>query len=361
MISLFNSEHSLKSYLNKRRRRLGPRDEANLLRQLGLLLNSGTQLADGLEVLGDSLDGPSQSFCRRLEKSIRSGTPISVAISREKDCLSAVTPSLVSAGEATGSLVATVGLAADWAEHDSGLLDQVKAALVYPCFVLGTNLVLAACLLVFILPAFQPLFGDEGLPLLTQFILSISDVLRSPFFWIIALFVGVEAFMFGTRPEGRDKYYRALLMIPAVGSLLRTAAGARFLSIVSITAKVGLRITKGLALAARASGDPDFVGLDKGLQVHLRDGGELPDYFSTHQDIYGSLLYQIMSLCAETGKFESVCKRFADYYRGETEYYSAQVKNLLEPILMIFVAISTATILLSAYLPLAGVLQKLLN
>jgi type II secretory pathway component PulF len=197
--------------------------------------------------------------------------------------------------------------------------------------------------------------------MLTRFFLGLSWLATSKLFWVVAILIGVEGFIFLSQPEQRQKLYKVAVRIPVLSPLLRSAARTRFCSVLSVTTRTGLAIMSALSLAAQASGDPEFAELDQDLQADVRDGAPFPEHFLRHTEVYGLVLSHGMSLCQETGNTDAVCTHLAHLFQQETEVRVQQFQALLEPILIAAVSITTGTLLLSIYLPLGKFLQTLLN
>lgn len=351
----------LRAYWVSRQERLNARQEANMLRQLSLMMETGFQFFDGLHLLGETMEGAPGKLCSEVADDVREGHSLSGAFVKRSHRLSRVTPYLVKAGEDSGQLAPTLKMAAHWAEVSDGLLAKVKAALVYPVFVLLVNMCLAAAMLIYILPAFQPLFDGEDLPLVTSVVLQISQLVQSPVLWLVLGLLAIEALLFAAKPGAAAQIYSWCLYIPGLSSLLRTAARARFAGVIAITTKSGLSIVNALHLAAQSSGDTDFIELDFKLQEDIRNGQSMGIHFEVNRDVYGPILTQGMLMCQETGEIEQVTRAMTEFFQTETELQADRFKALLEPMLMIFVAVTTATILLAIYMPLAKFVENLMS
>jgi type IV pilus assembly protein PilC len=350
----------LAAALGRRRKRLGSREEANFLRQLSLMIESGIPFTEALEVLRNTMQDGSAELARLLGDALYRGYPLSHAFWSCKAYLSEVAPPLVEAGEASGGLVRTLHIAADWAETSANLRARLKAAMTYPFFVLLVNGGLAAAMLAYVFPTFVPLFKGEALPLLTRFFLALSWLATSKLFWVVAIIVLAELFLFFSQPEHQQKLYRLGVALPVLNALLRSAARTRFCAVLAVTTRTGLPLMQALSLAAQASGDPVFADLDPALQAEVRDGAPLPDHFLAHTDVYGLVLSHGMALCHSTGNTDLVCSHLTHLFQAETEVRIQQFQAVLEPLMIALVSLTTGTLLLSIYLPLGRFLQSLL-
>lgn len=351
----------LREFIRDKQIRLAPRDEANFLRQLSLMMDSGIDFVQALIVLEESMDGPSQKLAKQLSKDLCEGKRLGKAIDNASDRVSDVTPALIRAGEKCGALSQTLRMAGNWAEVASEMRAKVKTALVYPVFVLLVNAVLAVGMLVYVLPTFQSLYKDEALPWLTDALIACSGMVRSPLFWLIVVLGGLELFLFFTHTDHKIKLHRFCLKIPVLSTLLRDASRAKFCSILAITSKTGISVLESLELSAEASGDPEFLDLYPYLHQDVTSGDQLADHFIRRIDIYGAILAHGMALCEETGNMDGVSARLAEFFRLETDYRIEQFQALMEPVLISFVSATTAVILLAIYLPLVRFLEGLLG
>ena len=351
---------SLLAYFHRHRQRLDAREEANLLRQLSLMVESGIGFSEALDILQKSGQGRGANLARDLADSLYRGLPLSRAFWLHQDRLSEVTPALVEAGEACGGLTRTMQIAADWSDLAADLKAKITSAMIYPAFVVLMNLVLTGLMLGYVFPAFIPLFQGEQLPLLTRFFLGCSGLASSKLFWVVALLCLIEVALFFSQPEHQEKLHRFCLLLPVLSPLLRAAARTRFCAVVAVTTRTGLPVLKALTLAAKASGDPDFVALDSSLQRDVREGAPLEDHFLSHSDTYGLSLSHGMALCQATGNTDLVCGHLTTLFQQETETRVQQIQSLMEPVLIALVSATTAVLLLSIYLPLGRFLHNLM-
>lgn len=351
---------SLVAYLNRNRQRLDAREEANFLRQLSLMIESGIPFTEALQVLEDTMEGRSSNLAKELGDALYQGYPLSRAFWLSQERISDVAPPLVEAGEACGGLASTMQIAADWAELSADLREKMKSAMIYPIFVLIVNLGLAGAMLGYVFPAFIPLFQGETLPWLTRFFLGCSWLASSKLFWVVTLLVGIEVVLFFSQPEHMEKLHRFCLMLPFLGPLLRAGARTRFCAVLAVTTRTGLPLMKAMTLAAKASGDPEFAVLDAALQREVSEGAPLQEHFLSHSDIYGLVLSHGMALCQATGNTDLVCGHLTGLFQQETETRIQQLQAVLEPLLITMVSMTTATLLLAIYWPLGKFLQSLL-
>ncbi len=324
------------------------------------MVNSGIHIVEALAVLGRTLDGAGRVLAEDLQTKISRGHSLSAALQSSGHQISAVIPSLIHAGEKSGSLAQVLRLAADWVEVSANLQSKVKAALTYPAFVLGVNVVLTIGMLLTIVPAFEALYQDDQLPALTRFLLSATSLLSSKLFWLIAFLLTLEAVFFFLQEHSREKLLRFSLTLPVLSPLLRDAARAKYFSILSITSKAGTSTLECLRFASEASGDPHFKDLYPDLHDGIIAGEPLDAHFHCHREIYGALLVQAIAVGDETGNIDGISARMSEFFRFEAEYRLEQFKGLMEPMLIVLVSFTTASILLALYLPLVKFLQTLL-
>ncbi len=323
------------------------------------MLNNGIPITEALEILKDNSDEAGSRIAVELSGTIHQGHSLTRAFRRVADRLSPICPAMVEAGEKSGSLVRTLQISADWAELAADLRARTASVLYYPAFVLVVNLGLTILMLSYIFPVFMPLFAGENLPFLTQFFLVLSKLAGSKLVWLITVILGVEGAWYLSQPEQRVRIYRAALLIPVLGLLLRSASRTRFCSVLSITAKAGLPLMEALRLAAHASGDPDMVRLDVHLQADVRAGESPEEHFLNYSDIYGLPLSHGMALSQATGRIDFVFEHMTRLFQIETETQAEIFQSLIEPLLIAMVSFTTGLLLLAIYLPLGKFLQTL--
>jgi type IV pilus assembly protein PilC len=248
-------------------------------------------------------------------------------------------------------------------EDMARLQNQIKSALAYPVVVGVLAIAVFFAMTIFLIPIFAQIFKDLGteLPALTQFMLWISEILRS---WrIIFLF----AIIFGTvialrwyykTPVGRVQIDRFLLKMPLFGELNEKSAVARFCRVFGTLTRSGVPILNSLDIVRDTSGNQVIANAVEVAKLEIQQGGMISLALQKEQ-VFPMLAIQMISIGEETGELDSMLMKVADFYEDEVEQAIKALTSIIEPIMIVFLGGMVAVILLSMYMPLFSVFDAL--
>lgn len=333
---------------------------------LAVLLASGVPLVQSLEAIQAQTEDPLlahalECICRRVQN----GHPLSHALRYFSGIFPPVFSGLVAVGENTGALVEAVRHLAAVLEKEDKLDQKVRGALAYPAFILALTGSLTLVMFRFVLPTFVELFSGVGgtLPLPTRCVLALTRWVGTVWFWIgsVGLIYGMMRLFreLWAQPERQLVMYRMLLTIPLLGDVIKYATLARFCWVMQLTLRTGLDLMRCLQLSVGASNSPLLQHDLAAAQASIRAGETLSDHLSLHPEVYPKLLRQFVKLGEEATEFSSAFGHAAGWFEEEVEVRIELFKAALEPLLMVTVALIVGGIVLSIFLPLYGLLDKL--
>ena len=212
---------------------LRPQEVANATRELAIMLDAGQDLDHALRFLVETAPGPRVAgVISRLRDAVRNGASLATALGNHPRSFSRLYVGLVRAGEAGGTLAATLEHLAALMERQRALASTITSAMVYPALLLFTAIGSIVLLLTQVLPQFVPLFAQNGaaLPASTQFLIDAGDFVSVYGLWVLLtlLLSGVALRQMLARPGPRRAADRALLRVPVIGGLAREVLAARF-------------------------------------------------------------------------------------------------------------------------------------
>lgn len=340
------------------------KEKAVFSRQLATLVNAGVAIVRGLGVLADQCTNPKlKQALTDISNDVQSGVNLSDAMRRHPDCFDGLYVSMIQAGEVGGVLDEVLNRLAKLLEDVARLQNQIKSALAYPVVVgiLATGIFVG--MTVFLLPIFGKIFQDLGteLPALTQFLMNCSAVLRS--FWsfvIIAGFIGFKiayAQYYKTR-VGRETIDRLSLKMPLFGDLIQKSAVARFSRTFGSLTRSGVPILTSLEIVRDTSGNQVVANAIDAARAEIQQGGMISIALQKEQ-VFPPMSIQMISIGEETGELDAMLMKIADFYEDEVEQAVKALTSVLEPIMILVLGSMVGTILLSMYLPLFAVFEKL--
>ncbi|UKP00644.1 type II secretion system F family protein [Nostoc sp. UHCC 0870] len=340
------------------------KEKAVFSRQLATLVNAGVAIVRGLGVLADqSTNSKLKQALNDISNDVQSGVNLSDAMRKHPDCFDGLYVSMIQAGEVGGVLDEVLNRLAKLLEDMARLQNQLKSALAYPVVVgiLATGIFVG--MTVFLLPIFGKIFIELGteLPALTQFLMDCSEILRS---WksglIIGGIVGVKfsyTQYYKTR-LGKETIDRLSLKMPIFGDLIQKSSVARFSRTFGSLTRSGVPILTSLEIVRDTSGNQVVANAIDAARAEIQQGGMISIALQKEQ-VFPAMAIQMISIGEETGELDAMLMKIADFYEDEVEQAVKALTSVLEPIMILFLGGMVGTILLSMYLPLFKVFEKL--
>jgi type IV pilus assembly protein PilC len=340
------------------------RDKAVFSRQFAAMVNAGVAMVRCLTVLSEQCTNPKlRKVLNQVSLDVQQGVNLSDAMRRHPDCFDNLYVSMVQAGEVGGVLDEVLNRLAKVLEDMSRLKNQVKGAMAYPVAVGILALLVFLGMTIFLIPVFAGIFKGLGteLPGLTLFMLGISDILTSWRAIIPVIVVGTLVFAYQQyykTPMGKLTIDRFFLKMPILGDLNEKSATARFCRIFGTLTRSGVPILNSLDIVRDTAGNQVIANAIEKSKLEVQQGGMLSSALQ-REKAFPPLAIQMISIGEETGELDTMMMKVADFYEDEVEQAVKALTSVLEPIMMVFLAGMVAVILLSMYLPMFKVFEKL--
>ena len=330
-------------------------------RQLALMLSSGIPLDAALEALRAQATHPTMAeVCYTLHDLILQGVSLSEALERFPRVFPSVFHPVVQIAEKSGTLVANLMQLAEWTEREHRLQRRVLAAISYPLLVLALGLLITLSLFIWVLPPFLEMMQSIGvsLPLTTRGLLLLSEVLRTPGFWLAAAAL-LGLFYSDPPPLARRGFWRLLLRLPVLSRLVQRALLTRYVFALQALVEAGCDAPTTWRLAARCSGNPYLMGDSLRLVQCVCEGQTPSQAMKDRAPLYGGLLIRFVTAAEESGRFSQLYRNLRRLLEDELEHNLEVASRSLEPLLLGGVGVGLATWLLSIFTPLYAHLSKL--
>jgi len=333
-----------------------PKYLAILCRQFAIMLGTGLALVNSLQLLAE------QSMEKRLSKALNdvrldvaSGSSFTRALEKHRALFPNVFIHLIEAGEIAGALPEVLDRLADYYEREDELRKKISEALMYPAIITGVSVLMVFILLFFVLPMLVNNFAGFGIepPAMTQAVLNARDWMVS--YWYVALAIAILLIFLGRMylrtPTGTHQKDKARLAIPIIGELQKMVIFSRFCRTLGLLLNSGISMVQSLGILERLI---DNTVVQKAL-VQARQGVERGQGISvplSEHPAFPKMLVQMIAVGEETGNLEKVLAQLADYYDREVNFAVASFTKLLEPAVMLVLAVVVLFILISVYLPM---------
>jgi type IV pilus assembly protein PilC len=278
---------------------------------------------------------------------------------------------MVKAGELGGVLEVVLNRLAEYQEKAQKLKNKIVSAMVYPVIVMFIAVAIVFFLLLFIVPKFKKIFeemlgAEEPLPLITRIVTGASGwlierplVLPNGLLLIMGAFALGFAFKaFTSTVKGRQVVDRLKLNLPVFGDIQRKSAISRFSRTLGTLVTSGVPILQALNITRDTSGN--VVVADAITKVHdaVREGESMVAPLEASK-VFPAMVISMVDVGEETGQLPEMLLKIADVYDDEVDNSVAALTSLLEPIMIVFLALIVGVIVLALFLPLVKIIQKL--
>ncbi|MBX6395928.1 MAG: type II secretion system F family protein [Alicyclobacillaceae bacterium] len=341
--------------------RLGSRvriqDLAVFCRQFATLVRAGVPAARSLAILAAQTEHRVlKGALVEIEDEVRRGNSLHQAFGHQSRVFPPLFIHMVGAGEASGQLDVMLDRLASFYERERATSQKIVSALTYPLVVLVVAIAVSVFLLVSVVPTFAQTFAQQGvaLPLPTRITLGVSHFLVERWYLILGLAAGAAAgwWAIGRTPKGRRWQCRLAFAWPIFGKLNRKNAVARFSRTLATLVRSAVPILEALELTKKVIGNALFEDALTEAQESLRAGETMGAALGRHGNLLPPLVTQMIAVGEETGTLDEMLDKLADFYDADVQEMSARLSTLLEPVLILFLAVLVGLIILSVYLPM---------
>jgi type IV pilus assembly protein PilC len=347
------------------RKTIKPKTLMIFTRQLATLIDSGLPLLRGLTVLGKQEPDPVlRKTIGRLADTVQGGSTFSDALSQHPKIFNKLYVNMVKAGELGGVMELVLVRLADFQEKAQKLKNKVVSAMFYPVIVLVIAIAIMAFLLVYIVPKFEQIFADmlggKPLPALTEFVIGTSRFFQEQRYLIVG---GVILFVVGyslaaKMPKGRVMIDAVKLRLPLFGDLIKKGAISRFSRTLGTLVTSGVPILQALNITRDTAGNVVLSGAIQRVHDSVKEGETIVTPLEK-SGIFPPMVVSMIDVGEETGQLPEMLLKIADVYDDEVDNTVAGMTSLLEPIMIVFLAVVVGTIVIALFLPLISIISGL--
>lgn len=338
-------------------------DVTTMTRQLATLIVAGLPLLRALELIHKQERNPHfKEILRLIADSVSQGNNLSEALAAHPKVFDRLFVNMVKAGEAGGVLDKVLDRLAKFREKSQRIQKKVKSALVYPGVVVTVAVVIVYILMVKVVPSFQKLLSSQklALPPLTQLVVGISTALTD--YWYVTPFVifgiyyGFKLWLSSTK--GKELFDRIIFKLPKVGGFVQIVSVSRFARTFGTLMASGVPILQALTIT-RDTLD-NVVIANSLIRVHdrVRDGEPLSIPLE-QTGVFPQMVTSMIQVGEETGQLPEMLNRVADIYDEEVDNAVTALTSIIEPVLIVFLAVVVGAIVLAMFLPLIALITKM--
>lgn len=340
-----------------------PKVLTTFTRQLATLVDAGLPLLRGLRVLEkQERNATLKEILAQLATSIEGGSTFSEALAQHPKVFNRLFINMVKAGELGGVLEVVLKRLAEFSEKAQKIKGKVKAALFYPIAVLIVAIGIMVLLMVFVIPRFKEVFSGMGfkLPWFTTFVMEISDIIRYNFVrTTIGVAVVVVMFLLFIKTKfGRHLWDKFQLNVPVFGPVISKVAISRFTRTLGTLVSSGVPILQALTIVRETAGNVIVADAVNKVHESVKEGETITAPLEG-SGVFPPMVVSMVDVGEQTGALPEMLMRIADDYDEQVDNAVSAMTSLLEPIMIVFLAVIVGSIVIAMFLPLIAMISNM--
>ena len=332
------------------------KDMAIFCRQFQSILRAGVPVSAVLSMLGQQTENKKLTAAiRDMQASIEKGETLAGSMRKHPKIFSSMLTNMVAAGEESGNLEESFRQMEVWFDKAKKTKAAVTKAMIYPIVLIVVMVIVLIVMMVKVIPGFTKTFAEMNmeLPKPTQWVMAVSDWFVV-WWWAVAIGIVlliIAGMLFNNTNKGRHFFGWLARKIPVVGNLTVKTASATFCRTLSLLLGSGLSLTDSLELVAMNMGNVYFKEAVQMVRAMISQGwtmnGSLRD-----TGLFPPMVYNLTGIGEETGDLQGMLDKTADYYDDEVEDATAKLLSMMEPAVMLFLAVFVVILVLAIFLPM---------
>src|SRR5215813_13657776 len=334
-------------------------------RQLATLIDSGLPLLRSLTVLAkQERDKVLKNTINKIADSVQGGNTFSDALALHPRIFNDLYVNMVKAGEVGGVLELVLNRLSEFQEKAAKIKNKVLSAMVYPIIVMTMAVGILCFLLVFIVPRFETIFhdllGDKPLPPVTRFVLGVSGLMKEHGLVLVGAVVAIVVIynFIGRTRKGRLAIDIFKLRMPLFGNLNRKTAISRFARTLGTLVTSGVPILQALNITRKTAGNAAIARAIARVHDSVKEGESIVQPLEASKT-FPPMVVSMIDVGEETGKLPEMLLKIAEVYDDEVDNAVAALTSMLEPIMIVFLAVIVGTIVLALFTPLISIITGL--
>jgi type IV pilus assembly protein PilC len=330
-------------------------------RQLATLVEAGMPLLRGLRTLHEQAENrPLRRIIESLSLVIENGSSFAEALALHPRIFNPLYINMVKAGEIGGALDVTLRRLAEFMEKAQKIKARVKAAMCYPCAVLSVAVIILTLLMTFVVPRFKDvlegLLAGARMPTFTLFVLRLSEAVQHHVLLVLVVAAALAtAFLCALRTGwGRWSFDQFKLAMPLLGPIFRKVAISRFTRTLGTLLSSGVPILQALTIVKETAGNVIIGSVISDVHQQVKEGDPIAPTLKT-SGVFPAMVAGMVDVGEQTGALPEMLLKIADNYDDEVDNSINAMTSLLEPIMIVFLAVIVGGIVIALFLPLASI------
>ena len=340
-----------------------PKVLTTFTRQLATLVDAGLPLLRGLRVLEkQERNATLKRILADLATSIEGGSTFSEALAQHPKVFNRLFVNMVKAGELGGVLEVVLKRLAEFSEKAQKIKGKIKAAMFYPMAVLIVAVGIMILLMTFVVPKFKDVFAGMGvkLPGFTVFVLAVSDIIKNNILATMgAMVVVVVLFLLFIKTKfGRHVWDKTKLIMPPTGQVVSKVSISRFTRTLGTLVSSGVPILQALTIVKETAGNVIIASAVALVHESVKEGETITAPLEASR-VFPPMVISMVDVGEQTGALPEMLLKISDNYEEEVDNAVSAMTSLLEPIMIVFLAVIVGSIVIAMFLPLIAMISNL--
>jgi len=334
-------------------------------RQMSTLVNAGLPLMRALRVLQRQEKNPAlKDALVQMAESIESGSTFAEALAAHPKIFDKLFVNMVKAGEIGGVLDVVLSRLAEFQEKAEKIKGKVKSAMTYPIVVLVMALGILMFLMIYIVPKFADIFADlmggKGMPPITQFVMNASDMMvhRFPVVVIVIVALVMVIKLLAKTEKGLYALDKFKLHAPVFGNLISKNSISRFTRTLGTLMAAGVPVLQALNIVKETVGNEVISKSVATIHDAVKEGENMAPPIASSK-VFPPMVVSMVEVGEETGALPDMLMKIADSYDDDVDNAVAAMTSIIEPLLIIFLAVVVGTIVIALFMPLVSIIGGL--
>ncbi len=357
------SEEDKDSVITKLQNKVRTKDRIVFTRQFATLIGAGLPLSSSLRTVAEQTQAKGmKSIIEDLLAQVEGGKSLSEAIKVHPEVFNEVYYSLVAAGEMSGTLDESLSRLAAQEEKDEAMLSKIRGAMIYPAILLAIIIVVLIYMMTAVVPEVVNLYESmkKTLPDLTKFLFSVMDFFSN--FWflllVVAIVIGVLIGNFRRSDSGKRFFAGVKLHVPLFNSLFHRLYMARFARTMEMLLGSGVSMLDAMKISAKATSNVVVEEVIMKSSEKVKAGKPLSEALKDREYIL-PLIPQMASIGEESGKIDEMLRKAGTVYENELDERIKNISTLIEPVLLIIMALLVGVVLLGTLMPIYSLVSQI--
>ncbi|MEF9935542.1 MAG: type II secretion system F family protein [Clostridium sp.] len=332
------------------------RDISLFSRQVSTMLSSGVNILVAIEAMEDATEDKNfKKALKDVQKKVQTGTSVSQAMRDNSTAFPDLLCTMIASGEITGDLDKAFDRMALYYDKQYKMNQKIVNATIYPSILVCVSVLAIAALMIFAIPQFLQVFEEMNieLPAITKFVLAVGSGMKTYWYLLVAL---VVAIIFGYKAyyassEGGVAIDGMKLKIPVIGQILIYAALARFSRTLSALIEAGVSMLPAIEITKSVVLNKSMVKNMEGMTASIKAGESLSTNLESIE-IIPKIFTVMVKTGEESGQIDYMLQKAADLYENEVDVKVSRINTIIEPVIIVFLALVLGVIMASVMLPM---------